>query len=1221
MITYDDIKLMASERLTDDEDGGGQMSGIEVVDGNVNNLFPDKSRLDMVYGRVSLRKAFLAILSDNQDTYYGSHVVLTQQAEDPRVKVSLFTTNDMDDERLEAKDYIEGYVVPTIAFAGQLEGTHIAGSMALSLVQRLDRQVPEGGDILYLVENEGDPDEQAQYVKIITVESQEVSYYDPITQSDFILRRSACSINTILLYDFHGPEVTKNTSQGGVHIYDTTVADAARYYSVSPLIEAAEVGDLVLKAESIWTHIVPSAQAEAVIADAKPAEDVVPVIADGTTVITRSMGYLTIPAGGRIYLLHAMQRGSLAMTVGTGTYTDDEKGNLLNASESIVGTVTYNSGEILFSAGTSGTTTVQFKPAGAPTLAQNSEEIVVSLENRALNYVRTLSVPVNPGTLRVDYMAQGEWYTLRDGGETDLAGIGIIYPDVPNTGVGSINRTTNTVTITLGALPDVGSSILFRWGEIYEYESRAGTTDVINPAIKYTVLVGSVDPSSLTISWNDGAPKSVTDNGAGVLTGNGTGTVNYSTGEIVLRPTLTFAAATIFNFVYTAHALQTDLEAQTLLPWTFTLDTTVVQSSTLKAKIQVKYENAFGSSGVLLLDITDDGAGNLIIDGAQSRRGDVVPFKGYGDVILYGFGPVYNFANGAVLGTINYTTGECAITQVPCVSDKATYGYTLPHVTADSGSTSHAARRSEVTIVEDVAITTDMELITGYSVNIYYQQVAAGQNPYDEDLAINEIVIDLTPYSGDEVVPSSVLFTFNNKTFQDREGSLYRDVLPLTGLGTNAGTFNYDTGQAILDDWGSGGQAWTLTVNGLMVSRTSQGVSAFVFRTAGTPLRPGSFQMLATLDDGTLQNATADVSGDFVDSLLEGHVDNETGLVWVRFGEWVPITEAEGEPWYNDESDDGLGNTWKPAYALGSTVRYNCVVYEYIPLDPSLLGLDPVRLPTDGRVPALRKGYIALVHNTVSEVLPLPLVAGAMYSVGRNPISLIELFDQDGLYVPKTFYSENLTTGEITMVDPLDLSDYVQPLIANTRIEDMVLLTDVQINGTLGIASQLTYDYPANTSYVSGVLPFGDKRARYHHLFDQQTWQNHWYDIVEGNPATGTYDDVNYPIIVTNEGAATQRWAIVFTAATIVNILGEFVGQIVTGASILDDIAPINPATGVPYFTIQLGGWGAGWASGNALRFNTDGARCPMWFCRTTLQGPSTEPEDKFTVQLRGDAD
>ena len=50
---------MESERMDDTDNGGGRMTGNEVLTGNVNNMFSDISRLDRVKGRVSMRKGFV----------------------------------------------------------------------------------------------------------------------------------------------------------------------------------------------------------------------------------------------------------------------------------------------------------------------------------------------------------------------------------------------------------------------------------------------------------------------------------------------------------------------------------------------------------------------------------------------------------------------------------------------------------------------------------------------------------------------------------------------------------------------------------------------------------------------------------------------------------------------------------------------------------------------------------------------------------------------------------------------------------------------------------------------------------------------------------------------------------------------------------------------------------------------------------------------------------
>jgi len=110
-----------------------------------------------------------------------------------------------------------------------------------------------------------------------------------------------------------------------------------------------------------------------------------------------------------------------------------------------------------------------------------------------------------------------------------------------------------------------------------------------------------------------------------------------------------------------------------------------------------------------------------------------------------------------------------------------------------------------------------------------------------------------------------------------------------------------------------------------------------------------------------------------------------------------------------------------------------------------------------------------------------------------------------------------------------------------------------------------------------------------------------------------------YPIETSNAGAIQERWALIFVNTTTVRVVGEYSGDLGT-LPIVADIAPINPVTGQPYFTLRALGWGAGWASGNVLRFNTAASNYPLWFARTVLQGPPSVGADKFRVQVRGNA-
>ena len=56
-------------------------------------------------------------------------------------------------------------------------------------------------------------------------------------------------------------------------------------------------------------------------------------------------------------------------------------------------------------------------------------------------------------------MAGGRWYVLRDNGAGELRGVSSSY------GVGTLNLTTGSVVVTLGALPDVGSVVIFTYCE------------------------------------------------------------------------------------------------------------------------------------------------------------------------------------------------------------------------------------------------------------------------------------------------------------------------------------------------------------------------------------------------------------------------------------------------------------------------------------------------------------------------------------------------------------------------------------------------------------------------------------------------------------------------------------------------------------------------------------------------------------------------------------
>lgn len=1201
-ITKSDIKLMASQRLADTDDGGGRMTGIEIVDGNVNNLFPDISRLDRVYGRVSLRKAFMGVFTDNQDTYYGSHLILTDPPDDPLIHACLFTTGSPSDQRTEARDRVESYVTQGTRYGGWLWNNQLEGARSLLLFADPQVALPQVGDVWYLVEREGLSGEYTQYVRITSVEAVSQNFY---VGASFTRRVLTVGIGDPLAYTFHGVEVAQNDNLSPLaKAYTSQVADAAQYFGVMRLTEAASQGDLAVQVDSIYTHLVPSAQAESPVTDVQAGSDVAPLLESG--VAYSFTAALHVQANAALYTGSGIKPGSLTIAGSGYTWTDDSAGNLARGGVT-EGVVDYGTGGVTWASSlalnVTQTWTVTATSATKLARVSDTHALEVTLNNRGYNWTATLRPIPAPGTLVADYMAQGKWYRLRDNGRGELVGA------ESGLGTGAVNFATGSVTLTCGALPDANSLIIFSWGTPTEYTARAGDVSIQVPGLLFT-LPQSVEPSSLAISWlADAVEKTATDNGSGQLTGDGTGQVVYANGTVFLKPAMVPDPDSEVQVVWdyysrTTASVHWDESGDHTLD--FSLTTAPIKPGTVEIVAQV----ATAVGHAIVVTITDDGVGGLVstlAGGASGANSRVVVGLAAGSTINYTTGAVHLV--GAFTGTEYTRMLSYSLSALEVSGPAAVYGggaFSGPRMV-------YTGYGNEYEEDATVYLSDGQDLVCNYS-----GASVTGQ-PESTTLTYPALIIDLLPLTSEAVVPGSLRFTWAGHTYVDRAGVLYRDVDPLTDSGLVAGTVDYTAGTVTLTDYVTGTN--NLAVVSLLSEFRPQALHDCQFRTPGAPLRPGSFYVQANTDSGELLTATADFNGVISGDRISGTVDSETGIAVLSFGEMVVAAGHETEPWYNATLINGTGQIWRPTPVLGSTIRYNCVVYAYLPLDAGLLGLNPVRLPSDGRVPVVKTGNVVVIHHTLQTTLSSPLTAGQVLTLPRGDLSLIELYDADGLYVPaEDTYAVDLVVGSVTMATPLVLTGFAQPLVALHRREDMALVGDVQINGQLTLVASLGHDYPVPGSYVSSALLFGDLAARVYGAFDQQTWTNVWSNALIGNPCTANYNEVQYPLVTTNRGAIEERWALIFDSSTHFNIVGEQVGIIGSGYT-TNTCAPINPATLVPYFTIDLDGWGAGWATGNVFRFNTTAANAPVWVARTTLSGPVTEPDDQFTIQIRGDAD
>ena len=1162
-ILSSDIKLMASERLTDDADGGGQMSAVEIQDGVVNNLFPSISRLSRTYGRVALRKLYVAVRTANRDIYYGSHAIVTDAPDDPHVSVLMFSTGSYTDERTEARDRIESYVVKGPVSRYYPLGDQIQGQRTVRLYARTEAPLPEVGNVYLMSEedNVGNVLAEQQYVRVQDVSHEIQSFTDD--KGDFQRRVITIEISDPLRRTYPGTDTPKRYSElnaSATKFRDTTVADASKYYGIVPLDQPIAQGDMTIKCRTIYGQLVPSATAESPVADVQAGSDATNVVASGPAYSIN----VTV-ADGSCSFGRAMTPGSISIY----GWTDDGKGALKDGGGVQKGEVDYAEG-VITGLQINGPYILTATPATAIAEPAMTASEPITLANRGYNYIKTLYPTPQPGTLIIDYMAQGEWYRMRDDGTGQLTdGFG---------GTATLDFATGTVIATLGALPDTDTAVIYTWATPEHYEQRTADPDIGTPYMALTVSAGEILPGSLTLTWEaGGVTKTATDNGTGDLQGDAEGRVIYGTGEIGFRPLVVPASGAILTVDYQRGATQ----IATFTSGEYTSDGNNAVFTLPGAPIRPGTANfAFSQDWARLVVRSTVGFTQMYVSDKSGVQ--TVGVSDNGDGTL---------SNG---GTINYTTGE-----VSCpVDDERTelvLGYEETYTATISGP-----------------------------ITARYQNDSVTPDAMSESAALPDVELDLLPTINRFIAPGSLEFVWGASTYIDREGSLYTDWDRSTGAATLAGSIDYSTGKVALFGYAGGGNN-TLNIKTMLAKYENRpSVSRISFRTPGAPLRPSSLFVRAVALDGSVITATADNTGTINTTQVEGSVNYDTGIVDLEFREYLTAAQVPQElmaiPGWPEANDQGDG-TYRVATGVdSSSVKFNAVVYSMMPLSADILGIDPVRLPVDGRVPIIRSGDVVVIHSTQTEALPNPVSAGQVITLSRDKLASVTVQDATGADVDAALYSVNRETGTLTMVDPLDLTGYTQPLKAKHRIEDMALVNEAQINGQISLVGGISRAYAPADTWVSSALIFGDLGSRVHHQFSQATWTGEWADERIGNPTTAQYNDLLYPIQVDNKNSIRERWAIIFTSSTSFNIVGEVSGVIGTGNT-STDCTPINPTTGEPYFRLYAAGWGSGWATNNVLRFNTDAAHAPVWVARTTISGAATKDDDSFKIEARGDAD
>ncbi len=1201
-INRSDLQFFPSERLTDNDDGGGMPLGTP-ISGEANELFNPISSIARINGAFHMRLVYAGVQRIDDEPLIGSFAAITKPPSDDTVSYLLSRATKFGELRHESLDRIEAYNVASIESRMTLLSTQSQSSKIVQAYQRLGEPLPLVGDVYCLRQDKAGFVKREQYIQVSRVTSEDRTFVEQRSGAvkEFTVTVVKMEISSVLEADFIGVEYpVEGYIDAPCKIRETSVADAAQYYGIKPLAEAIQKDMQTIRIPSLMEKIVPTNQIETFLTNLTAAGqrqtlfDGAKTGADGVVTLAINKSHAAGTTSS-IYLGNAAVPNSVSIATNAGTITD--KGGTLMLGDVAVGTIRQSAGELLINAPsfTGYINSVSFRPAGSELQVANTARENVTINNRSNLTSLNIDPPPAPGSLQVSYRAQGQWYDLRDDGTGVLRGASAAH------GSGNINFATGSAQATMGELPDVGSAIIWSWGTQARYFNRSSAAPTAKMVLQ---LSQAAVPKTISIGWNDGTAKTAVSDARGNITGSWTGKYNKDTRQILIDTGANFNhpagllditvsystgvgdAANVFLSAPNAQG-KTTFTAPPFLPNTLSIQYVPV--------IPEGYQTTDNSLNDVI--VRDDGVGNLL------NRNDVI------------------------IGSINYGTGVGSFDPSVTVRlAKAQYRSDLVLV-GNGGAFGNGGGSGGGVYLQN-------SFLTGYEYSDVVCTLPTAGDPlalasyFDagatttitEQLASGNINIDLLPTYAEIVTPSSVNFSYAGKNYFDKNGSIYTDLDPNTGAATLAGSIDYQAAYVTLKKW-----QWidgaTPVLKSLSTSLSGNPVDSVTFRTPSAPIRPGSLEVRATTLDGVNLSAKADLSGKLDALGIKGFVDAEYGLGQVQFGSWLTAAGNEAEPWYNADAVNEDGKIWRPEHVFANTITYDTRSYSYLPIDSNVVKIDTVRLPQDGRIPIFRRGDTIIIGNRVTTDIGSAHTGGQTVTLPRTDVTRIAVSDADDKHVNAALWDYDLAAGTITWKTPLDLSSYQMPLKVMHAQEERNRIIQADIDGTLTLLFAMRRSYSIADTYVSSVLIGGDLQVRVSIPFTQRNWNNVWQDTPVGDQLLNKLNIKDYPMILTDDGAIKERWMFKMRGTNQFELYGETLGFVMRGDT-LTDLQPINPATGKPYFTLPKQAWGnaAPWADQDIVRLNTWGTLLPILVLCAVQPNPNPPVgTDGYTMCFYGD--
>lgn len=204
--------------------------------------------------------------------------------------------------------------------------------------------------------------------------------------------------------------------------------------------------------------------------------------------------------------------------------------------------------------------------------------------------------------------------------------------------------------------------------------------------------------------------------------------------------------------------------------------------------------------------------------------------------------------------------------------------------------------------------------------------------------------------------------------------------------------------------------------------------------------------------------------------------------------------------------------------------------------------------------------------------------------------------------------------GQYASLQPIRVGDVLRvadrPSTGGAGNEEWVNVTGIVYGAdfaTVDVSPALANGYATANTLVASVYELASVAAG-------------WSGIVVTSMG-GSFDSSTIGNLVAhNKGAVEENWTLTFNGTNTYTVSGNTVGMLASSGSTSADYAPVNPATGTPYFTIKALCWSGTFQQNDTVTFATQPAAIPIWYRRQVPAGTFSLANDYASLAIHGES-